>query len=71
MHLADYTPTGPRHLPPGGGILDWPAILRALQAVGYGGPLILEPAHVQDPAVLLRARDFVQQALTDVVLTGN
>jgi len=73
-HLADYAPAGPRHLPPGEGTLDWPAILLALQAVGYGGPLILEPAHVRDPAILLRARDFVQraqQALTDVALTDN
>jgi len=74
VHLADYAPAGPRHLPPGEGTLDWPAILLALQAVGYSGPLILEPAHVRDPAILLRARDFVQQAqqaLTDVALTDN
>jgi len=62
VHLADYEPAGPRHLPPGEGILDWPAILHALQVVGYGGPLILELAHVKDTAVFLRARDFVQQA---------
>jgi sugar phosphate isomerase/epimerase len=66
VHLADYAPAGPRHLPPGEGTLDWPAVLRALHAVGYAGPLILEPAHVQDVAVFLRARDFVQQVLTDV-----
>ena len=71
VHLADYALAGPRHLPPGDGILDWPAILRALQAVDYGGPLILEPAHVEDPLTLLRARDFMQQALTDVALTEN
>ena len=71
VHLADYAPTGPRHLLPGEGILDWHTILRALQAVGYGGPLILEPAHVEDKAVLLHARDFVQQALTDVARTGD
>ena len=71
VHLADYAPVGPRHLPPGEGILDWPAILRALQAVGYEGPLILEPAHVRDVAVFLRARDFVQQALTAVARTDD
>ncbi|MDY7078381.1 MAG: sugar phosphate isomerase/epimerase [Chloroflexota bacterium] len=69
VHLADYTPNGPRHLPPGEGTLDWPAILRALRAVGYGGPLIIEPAHVEDNATFLRARDFVQQVLTDVART--
>ncbi len=71
VHLADYAPGSPRHLPPGEGALDWRAILRALQAVGYGGPMIIEPAHVEDPAIFLRARDFVQQALTDVVLSDN
>ena len=71
VHLADYAPAGPRHLPPGEGSLDWPAIMLALWAVGYGGPLILEPAHVEDPATLLRARDFVQQILTDVARTDN
>jgi sugar phosphate isomerase/epimerase len=66
VHVADYAPGGPRHLPPGEGTLDWPSILRALEVVGYGGPLIIEPAHVEDPAVFLRAREFVQQMLTDV-----
>jgi sugar phosphate isomerase/epimerase len=63
VHLADYAPGSPRHLPPGEGTLDWRVILRALQAVGYGGPLIIEPAHVEDPAIFLRARDFVQQII--------
>lgn len=71
VHLSDYALAGPRHLPPGEGTLDWPVILRALQAVGYGGPLILEPAHVEDMAIFLRARDFVRQVLTDVVLSDN
>jgi sugar phosphate isomerase/epimerase len=71
VHLADYAPAGPRHLPPGEGTLDWPATLRALRAVGYGGPLILEPAHVSDTAAFLDARDFVQQALDDVALADN
>jgi len=66
VHLADYAPDGPRHLPPGEGTLDWPVMLRALQAVAYSGPLIIEPAHVEDVAVFLRARDFVQQVLADV-----
>jgi len=69
VHLADYTPDGPRHLPPGAGTLDWPPILRALQAVRYSGPLIIEPAHVEDPTVFLRAREFVQRVLTDVART--
>ena len=70
VHLADYAPDRPRHLPPGEGVLDWPAILRALQAVSYGGPLIIEPAHVKDHTTFLRARDFIRQVLTDVAHTA-
>jgi sugar phosphate isomerase/epimerase len=70
VHLADYAPEGPRHLPPGEGMLDWPDVLGTLQTVAYSGPLILEPAHVEDVTVFLRARDFVRQVLTDVA-PGN
>jgi sugar phosphate isomerase/epimerase len=66
VHLSDYAPNRPRHLPPGQGVLDWPAILRALQNVSYGGPLIIETAHVSEPATFLRARQFVEQVSTDV-----
>ncbi len=63
VHLSDYAPDAPRHLPPGKGSLDWTAILHTLQAVGYAGPLIIETAHVTDPSDLLRARDFIEQIL--------
>jgi sugar phosphate isomerase/epimerase len=61
VHLSDYEPEGPRHLPPGAGSLNWPELLRALQDVDYRGPLILEPAHVQDGEALLQAREFVRR----------
>jgi sugar phosphate isomerase/epimerase len=61
VHLSDYRPEGPRHLPPGAGELNWPALVRALQAVNYAGPLLLEPAHVRDAEVLLAARAFVRR----------
>lgn len=61
VHLADYAPGAPRHLPPGEGCLDWAAILRTLRDVQYGGPLIIEPAYVSDDAVFLQARDFVRR----------
>jgi len=66
VHVADYVPDGPRHLPPGEGTLDWPPILRSLHDVGYRGPLILEPAHVRDAAIFLQARDFVRQQWIEV-----
>ncbi len=71
VHLADYAPGAPRHLPPGTGTLDWPAIMHALRAVNYNGPLIIEPAHVEDPLVFRRARAFVQQTLNHVAHIGE
>ncbi len=66
VHLADYAPDGPRHLPPGKGGLDWPAILRTLLEVGYTGPLIIEPAHVEDEETFRQARAFIRQVLADI-----
>lgn len=61
VHLSDYRPGGPRHLPPGQGDVDWSALARALQAVGYAGPMMLETADVSDPEVLVSARAFVRR----------
>jgi sugar phosphate isomerase/epimerase len=66
VHLSDYIPNGPRHLPPDQGTLDWASILRALRDVSYEGPLIIETAHITEPATFLRARQFVEQVWTDV-----
>ncbi len=62
VHISDYAPGASRHLLPGQGILDWEGILGALQRSGYTGPLILEPAHVQELDALLKARTFIESA---------
>lgn len=61
VHLADYDPAGPRHLPLGEGTLDWRTILRTLADVGYRGPLIIELADINNLDVLRKSRDFVAQ----------
>jgi sugar phosphate isomerase/epimerase len=71
VHLSDYTPEGPRHLPPGRGGLNWPELLHALQTVDYRGPLILETAHVQDPQVLLEAREFIRRGWDHVAARAD
>lgn len=63
VHLADYDPAGPRHLPLGAGKLDWQAILHALDAVGYSGPLIIELADVEDVDTLKASRTFIEQQI--------
>jgi len=70
VHLSDYRTDGARHLPPGKGEMDWIALMRALQEVGYEGPLILETARVDDAETLMRARDFVRSAWEDAAGSG-
>jgi L-ribulose-5-phosphate 3-epimerase len=41
-HLSDYGTGIIRHLPLGEGVIDWPAVFRALAEVNYRGPLIVE-----------------------------
>ena len=59
VHLADYAPgnCATCRLARAPGLA---GIARALQMVGYEGPLILEPAHVTDLSILPRAREFVR-----------
>jgi sugar phosphate isomerase/epimerase len=63
VHLADYDPDGPRHLPLGEGTLDWQAILHTLDAIGYSGPLIIELAGVENPETLRASRTFIMQQI--------
>lgn len=70
VHLSDYRDDGPRHLPPGEGDLDWTKLLRTLQAAGYTGPLILEPAHIEGLEVLVEAGRFIRR-LWDHVEQGS
>jgi sugar phosphate isomerase/epimerase len=51
-------------LEPGAGHLDWPALLRCLEAIGYGGHLAFECRLSGDPArVLPRATALLRSAL--------
>ncbi len=44
VHLSDHRAGDPsvRHLPPGDGELPWPALIRAIAASGYDGPMMIE-----------------------------
>jgi len=42
VHISDYDGIDERHWLPGRGINDWPAVIRALAAVGYAGPWMFE-----------------------------
>ncbi|HET9015670.1 MAG TPA: sugar phosphate isomerase/epimerase family protein [Thermomicrobiaceae bacterium] len=56
VHVSDHAPGGPRHLPPGEGVIDWRALVAQLRAIGYGGPLVIEGACDGDLSRLVRAR---------------
>lgn len=53
VHIKDYRP-GPVWLPAGDGIIDYGAHFRALQQIGYQGPVSLEP-HMDGSAEATRA----------------
>lgn len=41
-HFSDYDFVDERHLLPGEGKIDWPALMKALDEVGYEGPVLYE-----------------------------
>jgi sugar phosphate isomerase/epimerase len=61
VHLSDgrLNDAAQRHLLPGDGEIPWSALIRAIGATGYRGPMMLE-APVQDLATLARARDLLE-----------
>lgn len=56
-HVSDYDFVDERHWLPGEGKLDWQAILKALQNVGYQGPWLYELGFAC-PGTLSRNRDL-------------
>ncbi|MFI0451516.1 TIM barrel protein [Actinomadura sp. 6N118] len=56
IHDSDGVGRDP-HLPPGDGIVDWPATMRAFQSINYTGRHVLEVRGGDDPLdTLLRSR---------------
>jgi sugar phosphate isomerase/epimerase len=51
-----------RHLLPGSGELPWPALIKAISATGYAGPMMLE-APISDLAALDQARSVLDPLL--------
>jgi sugar phosphate isomerase/epimerase len=64
VHLADNDGTTNRHAAPGTGTVDWVEVLRALDDVGYAGPLMLDVGKVDElDAEVRRGGDFVAGVL--------
>ena len=65
-HISDNDGSGDQHRTPGGGTIDWPAVMRALGEIGYAGLLNLEiPGESCPSAEVVRmkvrhARDVAQ-----------
>lgn len=72
VHLSDYREGEPaaRHLPPGEGDLPWPALIRAIAASGYDGPMIVE-SRFPDDAALDRVRARIEPLVTAVTRDGD
>jgi len=66
VHISDRREgdSSRRRLPPGEGDLPWPALLRAVAASGYEGPLIVEASLGADPAATMaRIRERIEPLL--------
>ncbi len=57
LHVSDCDEINERHWLPGEGILDWPAILKALKEVGYDGVWMYEVSP-EIPKTILREREL-------------
>jgi sugar phosphate isomerase/epimerase/predicted metal-dependent hydrolase len=72
VHLSDHAENNPaaRHLPPGDGDLPWPALIRAIAAAGYDGPMMIE-GPIPDGATLKRVRGTLDPIITAVAREGD
>ena len=73
VHLSDGREGDPaqRHLIPGEGDLPWPALLRAIHATGYRGPMMLEAALDADGVAWERARGLLAPLLAGLDMAGD
>ncbi len=73
VHLRDFDAEGkhPGNILPGEGTLPWSAILRAVRAAGFDGPLILEAVLQPDPARSLAAVHALLDPILAMVNAGE
>ena len=62
LHVSDYDGVDEKHWLPGEGIVDWVALMDALDGIGYAGPILYElgygvPAHTTRPHAFNVSRD--------------
>lgn len=56
-HISDYDTINERHWLPGEGVIDWTALIGALDEVGYDGPLVYELGFAS-PNTIIREREL-------------
>lgn len=66
VHLSDYDRIDERHWLPGEGIIDWSALLKDFEEIGYKGPLMYEVDREANFSVsrdsIITPRDFAKNA---------
>jgi len=64
LHLHDNDGSGDQHLLPFDGTVDWPSLMRQVEALGYKGPTTLEMGGVYPE---LTAEEFLRRAYARAV----
>ncbi len=58
LHVSDYDGLDEKHWLPGEGVIDWPAVMDALDDVGYTGPILYEVGY-ETPKTIVRPQPLV------------
>lgn len=67
VHLSDNDGTNAYHHSPGSGIIDFPAVIRDLNRIGFNGYLIVDTSGVDNIVEeAVRARDYYQKLVDEV-----
>ena len=72
VHLSDHRPgdDATRHLPPGDGALPWPALIRAIAASGYAGPMMIE-GPIPDAETAARVIGLLDPLIVEATAGGD
>ncbi|MDG6899425.1 MAG: sugar phosphate isomerase/epimerase [Nitrososphaerota archaeon] len=71
VHLSDNDGVTESHWPPGQGQINWGSVIRALNRVGYDGPVCLDVSGVDVEHEVLEGKSYVESLLRKVAYSSQ